>query len=629
MPVGKSAPSYASFAFDVPEPQFFDGKFVYNYFMKDERVTPNVYSDTSRVLLHSPRSGPKVPSRKIVLEFTALNNVTNLAESYSSKDGGSPVLLTRTESEREKHLKNEANKILSEAGVQSERTTFVATQDDDLAAELQTIVDAELLLQKATERSLSPLEAVLKYNSITSDRISASDILETTDVESSTNLTYYDPATGEDISVQKQGGVSAYAIGGFYNKKFIYDILSAAENTPFSPLWGTISEILSEANRTQIEAVAVLDSNVASMSDYEYTVYPIDEEVDLVDGSYPNAVEICGYLIEKYEVQTDGTEKLIKIIPIAGISKTTFDDEGIIYGKTYKYSIKTVFYLSSVSSGGVPSGTVKYVTYLISSRGSPYIEVLCEEIVPPPPPENIQFYLSSEQELILFWSMPYNTQDDIKRFQIFRRSSLEDPYTIIKELDFDDSEILTSRAEFIPDYSKTASDYPKLDYTDCEFEFDTVYYYALCSVDAHDLSSSYSSQFKVSYNRVEGKMDTDLIAFAGSPKAYPNFTLKSTLTVDCIKDSGHSKMKIYFDPECIILNGAAETVEGGLTLTGTSYRTQENYIETNSGTYTGIPKPMYKLQIINLDRQQDQKVDIYLKRASDLERAIADLLPGD
>ena len=88
-------------------------------------------------------------------------------------------------------------------------------------------------------------------------------------------------------------------------------------------------------------------------------------------------------------------------------------------------------------------------------------------------------------------------------------------------------------------------------------------------------------------------------------------------------------MKIYFDPECIILNGAAETVEGGLTLTGTSYRTQENYIETNSGTYTGIPKPMYKLQIINLDRQQDQKVDIYLKRASDLERAIADLLPGD
>ena len=38
---------------------------------------------------------------------------------------------------------------------------------------------------------------------------------------------------------------------------------------------------------------------------------------------------------------------------------------------------------------------------------------------------------------------------------------------------------------------------------------------------------------------------------------------------------------------------------------------------------------MYKLQIINLDRQQDQKVDIYVKRSLDLNDKINKILPGD
>ena len=42
----------------------------------------------------------------------------------------------------------------------------------------------------------------------------------------------------------------------------------------------------------------------------------------------------------------------------------------------------------------------KYLTYLISSRGSPYVDVVCKETVPPPPPDNIDFYLSIKTPLI-------------------------------------------------------------------------------------------------------------------------------------------------------------------------------------------------------------------------------------
>ena len=195
------------------------------------------------------------------------------------------------------------------------------------------------------------------------------------------------------------------------------------------------------------------------------------------------------------------------------------------------------------------------------------------------------------------------------------------------ELDFDDSEILSVRSEMIPSFSNFKSNMPVTNYLDYEYDIDKEYYYTLCSVDAHDLSSPYSSQFKVKYDRVNGKMRTETIAFAGAPKPYPNFTLKETLLVDCMKDSGHSKMKIYFDPECLVLDGPIQPK--GEIKNATPIRYQENFIETSSGFKNGPAIPMYKLQIINLDRQQDQKLDIYVKRSLKLNKNIDEILPGD
>jgi len=625
MSIKKSAPTFTAFAFDVPEPQNFDGKFQYNYFVKDERLTSDSFSDIGAVQIHTPRSDfdmyqkkPGVPAREIILEFTALENITNLSHNK---------LTTRSKEERRRILLNESSKILSEVNAQTERTSFVAVQDDEIAQELQAIVDSTLLHQKAADRGLSPLEAALKFNSIASSEIKASDILEATYGEASSNLTYYDPATGEDMSVQKQGGVSEYAIGGFYNKKFIKDILSTSENTPFSPLWGTVDNLLPDSSRVQTEAMATLDSNTAYISDFEYIIEPVDDPLSITQGVFPPTVEVCGYLIERHVQESDGTYTFEKIIPITSVTKSTYHDHQVTYGKIYKYTIKSVFFLNTTDPSGTYN-TVNLVTYLISSRGSPFIEVSCNEVTPPPPPENIQFFLSSGQELLIFWDMPHNLTGDIKRFQVFRRTALSDPYTLISEIDFDDSEELTYRTETVPSFTNEKKDWPTVHYTDTEFEFDKTYYYAICSVDAHDLSSPYSTQFKVSYNRIEGKMETTIIGWAGAPKPYPNFTLKETLIVDCIKDSGHSKLKVYFDPECLILNGPIIKSGGGKERV-TSARVRENFIETNSRIKKATAQPMYKMQIINLDRQLDQKLDIYLTRSSDLIKEIDDKLPGD
>ena len=261
MSVKKSSPTYGSFAFDVPEPKDLSGEFVYNYFTSNERSSELVYSDEKTWLLQGGKiehlqtpwlSGK--PARKIKLYFTPLEELTALTEV----EGDSRAKAWAD-------LRDNKDSIVSEVNVQCQRTAFLALQDDGLASELQATIDAEIIRQEAADRGLSPLEAVLKYNSITSDNISASDILDTTEIEASLNLTYYDPATGEDITAKKQGGISEYAIGGFFNRKFIYDAIKGSENLPFSPLWGTVSDLLVEASSIQETAVYSLDSNMASM----------------------------------------------------------------------------------------------------------------------------------------------------------------------------------------------------------------------------------------------------------------------------------------------------------------------------------------------------------------------------
>ena len=200
------------------------------------------------------------------------------------------------------------------------------------------------------------------------------------------------------------------------------------------------------------------------------------------------------------------------------------------------------------------------------------------------------------------WSFPVVSQRDIKRFQVFRRPGIEAPFELQVEYDFDDSVIPDPRSEYPRKSRVKEMSSPLTTYHDYEFTRDTAAIYSLCSIDAHDFSSNYSAQYVVWYDKIKNRLRKQLISPSGAPKPHPNFYLVEglipgmqdvNLTSDCIKDSRHHSLQVFFDPEYLsIVNDDGEDLE--------LLATKET-------------KGSYKLQIINCDRQQSQVVDIEIE----------------
>ena len=195
--------------------------------------------------------------------------------------------------------------------------------------------------------------------------------------------------------------------------------------------------------------------------------------------------------------------------------------------------------------------------------------------------------------LVLEWDYPFNPTDDVKRFQIFRRATINDPFDLIGELDFDDSTIQTPRSENIHDFLKIKVEMPTSYFTDRQFDVDSNFIYAVCSVDAHDLSSPYSEQFRVSFDKFSAQIIVDFVSEKNAPKPYPNFVLRSQLTEDAIRDSRHECLKCYFDPEYLkIIDGERREVD---------------FLQVSDTDVS------YKLQLIHLNMQQSVVADIDVK----------------
>ena len=264
------------------------------------------------------------------------------------------------------------------------------------------------------------------------------------------------------------------------------------------------------------------------------------------------------------------------------------------YHKLREKSVSTeekyVDALDRFNPSEMEDSTLVAAEVLVESRTSPFQDVTCQEAKPPEPPNNLRFWMGQDRKFNIVWDFPFNPQEDIKYFQIFRRKRVEDPFTLIAQLDFDDSELKSIQSEFIPEYANIKVKKPQVHYIDGDFDLDTEYIYAVCCLDAHDLSSPYSEQFKVRWERTLAQLMVDLVSYSGSPKPYPNFNLKASLTSDSIKDSRHHKLTVYFDPEYLKI-----TSDSGEDL---------GHLKNNSSM------PSYKIQLINLDRQASQTLKI-------------------
>ena len=123
--------------------------------------------------------------------------------------------------------------------------------------------------------------------------------------------------------------------------------------------------------------------------------------------------------------------------------------------------------------------------------------------------------------------------------------------------------------------------------------------YAVCAVDAHGLTSTYSAQTLVSFNKDKNALELKSISRPGAPKQYPNFFVDPDLdesisidsfSQDAIYDSGRQKIKIYFTPDTI----SARDKDG-----------QESSI-----VLTNQNDAFYKMHVINVDFQKSADVEL-------------------
>ena len=575
-PIFLTYPSISSPIFDVPEPVDINAEFHYNYFLPDEMVSINTRPGPENFKKHREKY-----ARTVELQFTPISAVIPDQAALSE--------IELSTWEKQRLLRRNLDKIMKETEFMSPGYSSIKLQDTTVAQRLLSNIESTLLQKGIDTAALSPMETVLRYASETTDNIDGEAMLESVDLDDGNEYVSIDPVTGRAFEVQKAGGVNKLTFNMVMSDRFAADIAKNSIMTPISPaakmFEGSVPKL--EEIQSQARGNVGASPRVVKSTDFIRTFNPVQIEKIGLDDVFLGGNTVMGYHIRKYDVSSPNK---VDDIYITNTSASTYTDRKIKYGSTYNYSI-AVIYLIRVFSYSRNNAIAADI--LVESRESPSINVTCEEVVPPKAPDGLRFYLMPSKDLVVEWDFPVNPTDDIKRFQVFRRKTINDPFELFCELDFDDSVEPHPRAENIPFYAIKKLDQPKTCVTDPVFELDSKFIYAVCSVDAHDLSSGYSEQFSVHFDKFQAHLITELVSEKNAPKPYPNFVLRSQLTEDTMRDSEHSSLTCYFDPEYLrVFNGNKEELD---------------FLQVSKSEVS------YKIQLIQLNFQQSVVANINIK----------------
>lgn len=330
-------------------------------------------------------------------------------------------------------------------------------------------------------------------------------------------------------------------------------------------------------------------------------------------------VKIIGYMIQKTEVKSDGTtQEFPNIFVDNPLNFSFYVDKEVRYGAVYNYKIRTLSIVSScvaVVNEDFNSKDYAIADYLMASDGRT-ISVECVENVPPPAPVRLNAHIDYKyRKPVLTWEFPLNKQRDIKRFQVFKRqktileddtvlSPFEQPFTLVAEYDFDNSIYRTVPNEIAQSDRIYRLTQPFKQYRDAEFnlDFDEAIY-AIASVDAHGLSSNYSSQLHLKYDKYTNTLHKNVVCFRESPKPYPNLYIDRDFFKDLITSSGKKRCNVYFDPEYYKL----------LRKSGNFTIEDIKYLKTSDTDYN------YTFQMVNIDLQEEQRIKIRIADKSGRE----------
>jgi len=373
-------------------------------------------------------------------------------------------------------------------------------------------------------------------------------------------------------------------------------IAAASLNSPKNVYADEVSSAQKTLNEVETKSVAESRPYVLRTTDYEADFNYINDSVNFVPTHKNNLI---GYIIQKFGIRDDGTVDILSEKIDLNKNATSFIDPEIAYGRRYKYRVISLYACQFqmnqqvTSASGTEEDKVVTRYALFSSRGSD-VSVVCEEYIAPPPPVDLAFrYRADNTGLNITWNFPINLQADIKKIQVFRRSSTSEPFQLLRMYDFDDSVVKTPDPEGTPEQFITRSLLPTTLHRDAEFTKNSKFIYAVCAIDAHGFTSNYSVQLEASYDRYRNRINTRVISRSDAPKPYPNIFLNRDTFVDTMKMSGYTRLNIYFDPEYI-------------GITDANGNDQEHIVFNNSRGDDNS----YKLLVVNTDFQQSQTLDI-------------------
>lgn len=393
------------------------------------------------------------------------------------------------------------------------------------------------------------------------------------------------------------------------------DSMSFASNFPSTPLTQFVLTNYSNIKRVSANAPNVEDRyGDAYRSDEEDSMIPLSFE-KVNQHQRPEYVN-AGIVMQKYEVTAAGLQHVEDTMyPVdRDTPNFTVYDPNIKYGATYGYGLRELYLITATVNADLPDlGAGIYKTkFLIEGSPAPIKYVTCFERVAPRPPEALFVKRGADGTgILLEWQFPSNPQRDIKKFQVFRRKNFDEPFYLLKEINFNNANPVIVSPETIDKDLIEYPGYPKTVYQDFGFERTDKYIYAVCSVDAHGFSSTYSAQVEISIDTFRNLPVLRTMSPAGAPKQYPNMYVSATdsenidkirLTEDIIRVSGYDEVQVYFEPE-------AERVRTG-NETKDVYRLAES---ANPDIGIEKPNPKFILQFLNLDNGKSQNVDILIR----------------
>lgn len=602
---------------NIPEVKGAKVDFVYNYFTRDERVRPDSINNVDKVLELDASNTDEIYYRTVNDRLARYVKVTfsppKIPKIFYDEDVNINTL--------DVDINSIVNKIMIEGATSNTVFSGVELIDTGKESKLYNMLDSSMYFMNISRERESNLGAVSNLYNVLEQKggLKGKDkkiLREAFKNLSSNNYRIAKSDVSPEIAKSSQDPISKQTFSVQFNNLLMEEMVNSSNIIPdtiYQDEIRSLSDVAGDIRSRLIETIPPVHQY--NELDYDLEVKAVDvkaipESTNLNTSNYPE-IRFVGYILEKYEVLPDETIELVGRRYISNHNSYFAIDDQVRYGGLYFYKIRTVCRVKFIGTIDNPINPainqLGIITCFMGSSG--VIEtVRCIEKTAPPPPANLKVKFDFESSLPkLYWEFPFNKQRDIKGFQIFKRNSINEPFRLLKEYNFDNSLIKSEPQELIPSEDIIHTKIPRTIFIDNSHNEGEKPIYAVASIDAHGMTSNYSRQVQVERNPYINKVKQTVISREGAPKPYPNIFLNNDTFIDAIKTSKYDRISLVFDPEYydVVKTEKGRQTQPGMT-TDIARERSLNLLAIDENSYR------YKFHFINIDNQKDKVLEVKL-----------------